>query len=120
LHYHDHLPFQFSQQQQQNLPQKHSKEEKDQKPQTLKHPFKIPKPLSSPFYGFLTSLQNPKTPFKAFLWFFNIPSKSQNPFQGLLYGFLTSLQKSQNPFQGLFMVFYASLKGGPHLELTQT
>jgi hypothetical protein len=106
LHYHDHLPFQFSsqqQQQQQNLPQKSSKEEKEQKPQTLKHPFKIPKPLSSPFYGFLTSLQNPKTPFKAFLWFFNIPSKPQNPFQGLL----TSLQNPQNPFQGLFMVLYA-------------
>jgi hypothetical protein len=69
------------------LPQKHSKEEKEQKPQTLKHPFKIPKPLSSPFYGFLTSLQNPKTPFKSFLWAFNIPSKSQNPFQVLLMGF---------------------------------
>jgi hypothetical protein len=101
LHYHDHLPFQFSQQQQQqNLPQNKSKEENEQKPQTLKHPFKIPKPLSRPFYGFVTSLQNPKTPFKAFLWFFNVPSKSQNP------------------IQGLFMVFYASLKGGPHLKLT--
>jgi hypothetical protein len=34
-----------------------------------------------------TSLQNPKTPFKAFLWSFNIPSKSQNPFQGLIMVF---------------------------------
>jgi hypothetical protein len=68
-------------------PPKHSKEEKEQKPQTLKHPFKIPKPLSRPSYGFLTALQNPKTPFKAFLWFFNGPSKSQNPFQGLLMVF---------------------------------
>jgi hypothetical protein len=34
-----------------------------------------------------TSLQNPKTPFKSFLWVFNVPSKSQNPFQGLFMDF---------------------------------
>jgi hypothetical protein len=33
------------------------------------------------------SLQNPKTPFKPFLWVFNVPSKSQNPFQVLFMGF---------------------------------